>query len=66
MKIDFEMSRDGLVFKDAIHLPDNHSFTTEQIEAMKAERFERWYEYVTNPPEEVVAEAVVEETPVEE
>lgn len=60
MKIDFEMSRDGLVFKDAIHLPDNHSFTPEEIEAMKQERFERWYAYVTNPPEEVVEEVVEE------
>lgn len=66
MKIDFEMSRDGLVFRDAIYLPDDHTFTPEEIESMKQERFDRWYEYVTNPPEEVVAEAVVEETPVEE
>jgi hypothetical protein len=58
MKIDFEITRNGMMFKDAIHLPDDHTFTAEQIEAIKQERFERWYAYVTNPPEEVVEEVV--------
>jgi hypothetical protein len=57
MKIDFEITRNGMMFKDAIHLPDDHTFTAEQIEAIKQERFERWYAYVTNPPEEVVEQA---------
>ena len=52
MKIDFEVEKDGLVFRDAIVLPDDHTMTDEQIEAMKQSRFDAWYAIVTNPPEE--------------
>ena len=52
MKIDFEVEKDGLVFRDAIVLPDDHGMTDQEIEAMKQSRFDAWYEIVTNPPEE--------------
>lgn len=59
MKIDFEIEKDGMVFRDAIVLPDDHTMTDEQIESMKQSRFDAWYEVVTNPPEEVIQEEQV-------
>lgn len=60
--IDFEISKDGYTFKDAIVLEDNHGLSSEQIEAMKQKRFDDWYAIVTAPSEE----EVVEEQPSEE
>jgi hypothetical protein len=56
--INFELSRDGYSFKDAIVLPVGHGFTNPQIEEMKQKRFDDWYAIVTapQPEEEVVAE----------
>jgi hypothetical protein len=57
--INFELSRDGYSFKDAIVLPVGHGFTDAQIEEMKQKRFEDWYAIVTAPqPEEVIEESV--------
>lgn len=56
MKIDFEMEKDGYKFRDALHLPDDHGMSDAQIDAMKQERFDRWYAIVTaqQPDPEVV------------
>jgi hypothetical protein len=60
IKIDFtKTSEDGTYsFSDALHLPINHSYTEEQIEAMKQARFDNWLNMILNPPA-----PVVEETP---
>jgi hypothetical protein len=56
--INFELSRDGYSFKDAIVLPVGHGFTDAQIEEMKQKRFDDWYAIVTAPqPEEVIEES---------
>lgn len=49
MKFDFEVSKDGLVFRDAIYLPDDHGMSDAEIEAMKQARFDAWYAVVTAP-----------------
>ena len=36
-------------FSDALYLPEDHTFTDEQIEAMKQERLNNWLA-VVNPP----------------
>jgi hypothetical protein len=36
-------------FSDALYLPEDHTFTEEQIEAMKQERLNNWLAIV-NPP----------------
>jgi hypothetical protein len=59
IKIDFEVSKDGLVFRDAIHLPDDHGMSDAEIEAMKQARYNKWRDFIDNPP------AVVDE-PTEE
>jgi hypothetical protein len=58
MKIDFSFSSQYGTFSDALHLPDDHSFTDAEIEAMKQQRFDNWIAVITAPP--------AEETPIEE
>lgn len=55
IKIDFEING----FRDALHLADDHGLTDAEIEAMKQARYDRWFDFITNPP------PVVDE-PVEE
>jgi len=58
MKIDFSFSSQYGTFSDALHLPDDHGLSDEQIEAMKQQRFDNWIAVITAPP--------VEEAPIEE
>ena len=60
MKIDFEFDTSHGVFRDALHLPDDHTFTDDEIQAMKQQRVDNWIAVVTAPPVEVL-----EETPVQ-
>lgn len=63
IKIDFEITRDGYIFRDAIFLPEGHSFTSDDIESMKEQRFANWIEMITNPPiyeEELTEEPIGE------
>lgn len=66
IKIDFEKtSADGLmVYRDALYLPEDHTYTDEEIEAMKQTRFDRWYEAVTTS--QVIAAEPVVEAPIEQ
>lgn len=52
MKIDFEFDTPHGKFRDALHLPDNHSFSDAEIEAMKEQRRDNWIAVVTAPPVE--------------
>ena len=61
MKIDFEITKNGYTYRDAIVLPDDHGMTEAEINAMKQARFDAWYEIVTNPPEEPAPEEPVSE-----
>jgi len=60
IKIDFtKTSADGTYsFSDALHLAINHSYTEEQIEAMKQARFDNWLNIILNPPAPVVEETL--------
>lgn len=60
MKIDFSLDTQHGVYRDALHLDDNHSFTEQEIEAMKQERVNNWIAVITAPSEEVI-EAPVED-----
>lgn len=50
----FEITKDGLTFKDALVMPQDEydALTAEQIEAMKQQRFDNWYALVTAVSEE--------------
>ena len=52
IKIDFEFQTEHGLFRDALHLADDHGLNDEQIEAMKAERVDNWIAAVTAPPVE--------------
>ena len=58
LKIDFEFDTPHGMFRDALHLPDDHTFTDDEIQAMKQQRVDNWIAVVTAPPvEEVIEEA---------
>jgi hypothetical protein len=52
IKIDFEFDTPHGVFRDALHLPEDHTFTEEEIQAMKEQRRDNWIAIVTAPPVE--------------
>lgn len=52
IKIDFEYTTPHGIFRDAIHLDDNHGLSDPQIEAMKQERLNAWVSIIENPPQE--------------
>ena len=54
MKIDFEFTTAHGLFRDALHLPDDHAFTDEEIQAMKQRRVDNWIAVVTAPSVEEV------------
>lgn len=51
IQIVFERGEDPYLFRDAIYLPENHSFTDSEIKKMQDDRYNAWYSMVTNPPE---------------
>ena len=64
IKIDFSKTHDVYgTFADAIHLEDNNSFTDEEIEAMKQQRFDNWVAHIVEmsnrPPEEIPTPPIV-------
>jgi hypothetical protein len=60
IKIDFEFDTKHGKFKDALSLPDNHTFTEAEIQAMKEQRRDNWINIVDNPPPAPKPEPVVE------
>ena len=70
IKIDFEITKNGYTLKDALWLPKDHKYSATEIEAMKQQRFDNWYDIVTNPPVEIPEETpptdpITEEQPQE-
>ena len=56
VKIDFEFDSQYGVFRDALHLPDDHGMTDDEIQAMKQQRLDNWLAIVTAPPVELPPE----------
>lgn len=52
VKIDFEFDTPHGVFRDALHLPDDHALTEAEIQAMKEQRRDNWIAVVNAPPVE--------------
>lgn len=61
IEIKFTISKpdDSYKFSDTLILADNHNLTDAEIEAMKQARYDKWYDYITNPPP-AVDEPIVE------
>ncbi len=53
IKIDFEMSsNDGrYIYRDALHLDDNHTYSDDEINQMKIDRFNNWLSIITDTTE---------------
>lgn len=80
MQITFEFNHPvyGL-YSDALNIPDDHTYTEDELNSMKQQRFDNWVAYLEAPPvelplnepppevlEELVEESIVEETPSQE
>lgn len=50
IKIDFEFQTPHGVFRDALYLSADHSYTETQIVEMQTERLNNWLFAVENPP----------------
>tara|TARA_R110002126_G_scaffold1478_5_gene8685 strand:+ start:1385 stop:1561 length:177 start_codon:yes stop_codon:yes gene_type:complete len=50
IQIIFEFQTQYGVFRDALHLPEGHGLSDEQIDAMKQERVDNWIAVITAPP----------------
>lgn len=50
IKIDFEFTTKYGRFRDALYLPEDHTLTQEELDAMKQERLDNWLFAVENPP----------------
>ena len=53
MLINFVITQNNNTFSDTLILPDDHTYTDAEIEAMKQARFDNWYTIITTPTEEV-------------
>ena len=61
IKIDFSKTHDAYgTFADALHLADDHTYTDDEIEAMKQQRFDAWVAHIVEmsnrPPEDLPQE----------
>ncbi len=56
IKIDYEKTNaDGsIIFRDALYLPDDHTYTDADLDTMKQTRFDNWYAAVTAIPEPII------------
>lgn len=52
VKIDFEFTTQYGVFRDALYLPDDHTYTDAEIQGMQQERLDNWIAVITAPPVE--------------
>lgn len=52
VKIDFEFQTEYGIFRDALHLPDDHGLTEAEIAAMKQQRVDNWVAVVSSVPTE--------------
>lgn len=57
IKIDFEFETKYGVYRDAIHLAEDHQLTEAEIFAIKQQRVDNWISIIETPPE---PEAVVD------
>lgn len=59
MQIRFEFNTKYGTYKDALNLPDDHSFTELEIQAMKQERVDNWIYNIENKPDPVPEESAI-------
>jgi hypothetical protein len=50
IQIIFEFDTQYGVYRDALWLPEDHSYTQEEIDTMELERVTNWINMIENPP----------------
>ena len=50
IKIDFEVTTPYGIYRDALYLPEDHTYTEAEITAMEQERVDAWIYEIENPP----------------
>ena len=60
MKIDFRIDTEHGIYSDALTLPDDHTFTDEEIEAMKQKRVDNWIAVINTPYSPPIDEIVLD------
>jgi hypothetical protein len=58
MQIIFEYTHNEILFRDALYLPDDHTYTDAEIDAMKQERISNWLSLITPPLNSLLNEDV--------
>lgn len=54
IKVEFSFDTQYGVFRDALHLPDDHGYSDVEIDAMKQERVDNWIAIVKPLVDEVI------------
>jgi hypothetical protein len=52
VQIIIEHDHNGIMFRDALYLADDHAYTDAEIDAMKQERISNWVLLITSPQSE--------------
>lgn len=60
MVIEFEFVTDYGLYRDALHLDDDHGLTEQEIEELKQQRVDNWIAVITAPPAETPEEPAIE------
>ena len=63
IKLIFEFETKYGVYRDALYLEENNTFTEQEVDAMKQQRVDNWLYAIENPPI-VEPELAVEPEPV--
>lgn len=61
IKIDFEFDTKYGIFKDALHLEDDHAYSEDEIQSMKIIRRDNWLAMVDAPPVDVALDSLPQE-----
>jgi hypothetical protein len=56
IKIDFEFDTKYGVYRDALYLDENHTFTDDEIQVMKKQRVDNWVSVIEASSDEIAQE----------
>lgn len=50
IQIIFEIDTEYGLYRDALWLPEDHSYTQDEIDSMQLDRVTKWINLIENPP----------------
>ena len=66
MQITFEIFSTYGMYRDALHLPDDHGLSDDELTAMKQARFDNWIANIEAASQIVTPEEPISEEPIPE